>query len=72
MAWASQLLKLLEYVLLDLWGDHLQSDMLLFGFKAGTGMDQCTWLLHAVAEHYLFRGSSTVCCNIVKSSFYKL
>lgn len=34
---------------------------LQFGFKSGTGTDQCTWLLHAVAEHYLHRGSPTLC-----------
>ena len=62
VAGASQLLKLFEYVLLNIWGHHLESDTLQFGFKPGTGTDQCTWLLHAVAEHYLHRGSPTLCC----------
>ena len=62
VAGASQLLKLFEYVLLELWGDQLQSDSLQFGFKAGTSCDQCTWLLHSVAEHYLHRGSPTIAC----------
>jgi hypothetical protein len=52
VAGASQLLKLFEYVILNLWGDYLTSDSLQFGFKTGTGTDQCTWLLHSVAEHY--------------------
>ena len=62
VAGASQLLKLFEYVLLNIWGGHLESDSLQFGFKPGTSADQCTWLLHSVAEHYLHRGSPTLCC----------
>ena len=62
VAGASQLLKLFEYTLLEVWGGHLESDSLQFGFKAGTGTDQCTWLLHSVAEYYLLRGSPTLCC----------
>ena len=70
VAGASQLLKLFEYVILNLWGDHLESDSLQFGFKYGTRTDQCTWLLHAVAEHYLHRGSPTLCCLLdVKKGF---
>ena len=62
VAGASQLLKLFEYTLLEVWGGHLESDSLQFGFKSGTGTDQCTWLLHSVAEYYLLRGSPTLCC----------
>jgi len=62
VAGASQLLKLFEYTLLEVWGGHLESDSLQFGFKAGTGTDQCTWLLHSVAEYYYLRGSPTLCC----------
>ena len=62
VAGASQLLKLFEYVILNLWGEHLESDSLQFGFKPGTGTDQCTWLLLSVAEHYLNQGSPTLCC----------
>ena len=62
VAGASQLLKLFEYVILNIWGGHLESDSLQFGFKSGTGTDQCTWLLLSVAEHYLNRGSPTLCC----------
>ena len=64
IAGASQLLKLFEYVLLNIWGGHLESDSLQFGFKSGTGTDQCSWLVHAVAEHYLLRGSPTLCCML--------
>ena len=70
VAGASQLLKLFEYTCLTLWGDYLQSDTLQFGFKPGTGTDQCTWLLTTVAEHHYLRGSSTLCCLLdVKKGF---
>ena len=70
VAGASQLLKLFEYTCLNLWGDYLQSDTLQFGFKPGTGTDQCTWLLTTVAEHHYLRGSSTLCCLLdVKKGF---
>ena len=70
VAGASQLLKLLENVILILWGHHLDSDSLQFGFKPGTGTDQCSWLLLSVAEHHLLRGSSTLCCLLdVKKGF---
>ena len=49
VAGASQLLKLFEYVILNIWGGHLESDDLQFGFKKDTGTDQCTWLLLSVA-----------------------
>ena len=70
VAGASQLLKLFEYVILILWGHHLDSDSLQFGFKPGTGTDQCSWLLLSVAEHHLLRGSPTLCCLLdVKKGF---
>ena len=62
VAGASQLLKLFEYVILNIWGGHLESDSLQFGFKPGTGTDQCTWLLLSVAEYYVNHGSPTLCC----------
>ena len=70
VAGASQLLKLFEYCILNVWGKHLDSDSLQFGFKQGTGTTQCTWLLVSVAEFYLLRGSPTLCCLLdVKKGF---
>ena len=62
VAGASQLLKLFEYVVLNIWGQQLDSDPLQFGFKPNTGTDQCTWLLLSVAEHHHLRGSPTLAC----------
>lgn len=62
VAGASQMLKLLEYVILNLWGGQLESESVQFGYKEGTGTDQCSWLLVTVAEYFRQRGSSTICC----------
>ena len=62
VAGASQLLKIFEYSILEIWGDCLQSDTLQFGYKPGTGSDQCTWLLRTTAEYFAQRGSPTLCC----------
>ena len=62
VAGASQLLKLFEYCILEIWGSCIESDNLQFGFKAGTGTDQCSWLLLSTAEYFVQRGSPTLCC----------
>lgn len=62
VAGASQLLKVFEYAILDVWGSCLESDSLQFGYKSGTGADQCSWLLLTTAEYFVQRGSPTLCC----------
>ena len=62
IAGSSQLLKVFEYCILDIWGGCLESDTLQFGYKVGTASDQCTWLLHSTAEYFAQRGSPTLCC----------
>ena len=59
---ASQVLKLFEFVILEVWGHCLGSDSLQFGYKGGTGADQCTWLMLTTAEYFKQRGSDTLCC----------
>ena len=56
IAGASQLLKLFEYVVLDLWGHCFTSDSLQFGFKPGLSTTQCSWLVREVAQWYVQRG----------------
>ena len=62
VAGASQLLKLFEYTILEVWGGCLISDSMQFGFKSGTGADQCSWLLMSTVEYFKQRGSNTLCC----------
>ena len=53
IAGSSLILKLFEKVVLLLWGHHLSSDSLQFGFKARTSTTQCTWLVSEVIQHLL-------------------
>ena len=62
IACSSQLLKLFEYVILEVWGDKLYSDSMQFGYKAGVSTTQCSWLVNEVANHFLRRGTSVTAC----------
>ena len=54
------LLKLFEKVVLLIWGHHLSSDSLQFGFKRKTSTTQCSWLVSEVVQHYLQNGSNPI------------
>ena len=60
IAGSSQILKLLDNVVLLLWGDLLTSDSLQFGFKKGTSTTQCSWLVKEVASHFLDQGTPVI------------
>ena len=60
IAGSSQILKLLDNVILLLWGDLLNSDSLQFGFKKGTSTTQCSWLVMEVASYYLRQGTPVI------------
>ena len=62
IAGASQLLKVFEYVVLILWGDHLDTDSLQFGFKTGVSTNQCTWLVNEVTTYFMRRGTAVNAC----------
>ena len=52
IAGASQLLKLFEYVILEVWGHLLSSDSMQFGFKKKTSTTQCLWLVTEVTTMF--------------------
>ena len=58
IAGASQLLKLWDYVVLEIWGNHLSTDSMQFGFKKQTSTAHCSWLVMEVCGHFLRRRSS--------------
>ena len=62
IAGASQLLKLFEYVILNIWGDILTTDTLQFGFKSGVSTTQCTWLVNEVTTYFMRRGTAVTAC----------
>ena len=60
IASSSQILQLFDYVTLLLWGHHLPSDTLQFGYKSQTSTTQCSWLVMEVAQHYRRHGSTPI------------
>lgn len=60
IAGSSLILKLFEKVILLIWGHHLGSDSLQFGFKSGTSTTQCTWLVSEVVQHLLRNGTNPI------------
>ena len=60
IAGSSLLLKLFDQVVLLLWGHHLSSDSLQFGYKKGTSTTQCSWIVMEVANHFLRGGTNPI------------
>ena len=46
--------------MLLVWGEHLTSDSLQFGFKAQTSTTHCTWLVSEVVQHLLRSGTNPI------------
>ena len=53
-------MKLLDNVILLLWGDLLGSDTLQFGFKQGTSTTQCSWLVLETASYFIRQGTPVI------------
>ena len=62
IAGSSQVLKLLEYVILLIWGDKMTSDILQFGFKKEVSTTQCSWLVMEIANYMVKRGVKVSAC----------
>ena len=60
IAGSSQILKLLDNVIILLWGDLLASETLQFGFKKGTSTTQCSWLIMEVASYFVRQGTPVI------------
>ena len=60
IAGSSLILKIFEKVIMMLWGHHLASDSLQFGFKAKTSTTQCTWMVTEVAQYLLRNGTNPI------------
>ena len=60
IAGSSQILKLLDNLIILLWGDQLATDALQFGFKKQTSTTQCSWLIMEVASYFLRQGTPVI------------
>ena len=60
IAGSSLILKLLDNVIILIWGDKLGSDSLQFGFKENVSTTQCSWRVSEVAAHYVRSGKPVI------------
>ena len=69
IAGSSQILKLFDNIVLEIWGHCFASDSLQFGFKAGYSTTQCSYLVQEVAGYYLRRNTSVLAtlCDCTKA-----
>ena len=56
VAIGSLVLKLLDWVILLLEAENLETDHLQFGFQAMSSTTICTWAVNTVVKHYLNTG----------------
>ena len=60
IAGSSLILKLMDNVILLLWGHLLDSDSLQFGFKSKVSTTQCSWLVNEVVSHHVKAGTPVI------------
>ena len=72
IAASSQILKLLDIVLLLLEGDKLGCDELQFGFQEKSSTTMCTWAISAVIDHYISQGSVVYGCAMDLSKAFDM
>ena len=56
--------KLFEYVMLELFGNSLQSDSLQYGFKKGSGCVDAVFTFRESVRYFTSRGSKVFCVSL--------
>ena len=64
IAIGSLILKLLDWVILILEAENLETDQLQFGFEAMSSTTMCTWAVNTVVEHYMNKGKTVYACSM--------
>ena len=72
IAASSQILKLLDIVILLLEGEKLGCDDLQFGFQPKSSTTMCTWAVSAVIDHYNRQGSVVYGCAMDLSKAFDM
>ena len=72
IAASSQILKLLDIVILILEGDKLGCDEQQFGFQQKSSTTMCSWAVSAVIDHYNRQGSVVYGCAMDLSKAFDL
>ena len=72
IASGTQILKLLDIVVLLLEGNKLNCDTMQFGFQAKASTTMCSWAATAVIEHYNRQGCDVFGCAMDLSKAFNL
>ena len=62
IAISSLILKLLDWIIILLWGDLLKLDQYQFGFQENSSTMLCSWMVLEIISKYLRNGSNIYCC----------
>jgi endonuclease/exonuclease/phosphatase family metal-dependent hydrolase len=62
IALSSLLLKILDWVIILLYGDKLQLDDLQFAYQANCSTNMCSWLVVETIDHFVRNGSNVYTC----------
>lgn len=62
IALGSLILKILDWVIILLYGENLKTDELQFGFQPKTSTTMCTWLAVETIDYFLRKGSNVYVC----------
>ena len=72
IALSSQVLKLLDWIILLLFGESLGVDELQFAYQAGTSTSMCTWTAVETIDYYLRKGSEVFTCMMDMTKAFDL
>ena len=64
LAISSQVLKILDWIILISYGHLLESDSFQFGFQAKSNTSLCSWMVLETVDKYLREGSTVFGCLI--------
>ena len=59
---ASNFSKIIEYIILEKYSNYFTSNVLQFGFKAGSSTSLCTGLVKNIVSRYIHSGSNVLGC----------
>ena len=73
IAISSLVLKIFDWILLSLYGDHLVLDDLQFAYQPGCSTTMCTWSFVETVDYFLRNGSDIfVCCMDMTKAFDRI
>ena len=62
IAISSLIMKLLDWIIIILWGENLNLDEFQFGFQEKSSTMLCSWLILEIISNYIQNGSNVYCC----------